>query len=66
MKIQMSCFLFDTGGVVKEYYRIRSVPATYIYNSEGKLIEFFRGSVKAEALYSHVMAIGKEAEWDMR
>lgn len=47
-------FLVDSGRQVKDFYRIRSVPATYLYNHDGELVEFFRGQIKAETLYSHI------------
>lgn len=50
-------FLVDTDSKVKEYYRIRSVPATHLYTSNGELVEFFRGLISAETLYSHILTI---------
>lgn len=47
-------FLIDSHGEVKEYFGIRSVPATYLYNSNGELVEFFRGQIKAETLFDLV------------
>lgn len=46
-------FLVDNNSTAKDYFGIRSVPATYLYNSEGEMINFFRGQIKAETLYSH-------------
>lgn len=55
-------FLVDSGSEVKEYYRIRSVPATYLYNPNGELVEFFRGQIRAETLYSHILTMRDQEE----
>lgn len=47
-------FLVDSMGEMRNYYRIRSVPATYLYDTNGQLIQFFRGQVKTETLYSQI------------
>lgn len=45
-------FYSDSNREVKGHYGIRSVPATYLYNTNGELVEFFRGQIKAETLYN--------------
>lgn len=47
-------FFSDFNREVKNHYGIRSVPATYLYNSDGELVDFFRGQIKGETLYSIV------------
>jgi peroxiredoxin len=51
-------FFYDHDQKVRGHFDVRGVPATYLYDSEGNLIEFFRGQVKAETLHSHLTAAG--------
>lgn len=53
-------FLVDINSTVKDHFGIRSVPATYLYNSEGEILEFFRGQIKAETLYTHFSVLEGE------
>lgn len=48
-------FLYDENRIIRDYFGIRSVPATYLYTKEGKLIQFYRGVVKTETLRSHFL-----------
>lgn len=38
-------FLNDREKLVKDFYSIRAVPAIYLYDRDGKLIQFYRGAV---------------------
>lgn len=38
-------FYLDYERQVKDFYAIRAVPAIYLYDREGKLIQFYRGAV---------------------
>jgi peroxiredoxin len=47
-------FLRDSKKKVKEFYGIKGVPATYLYNGDGELIQLFRGETKADLFYSRI------------
>ena len=47
-------FLRDAKKSVKEFYGIRRVPATYLYNEDGELIQLFKGETKADLLFSTI------------
>jgi peroxiredoxin len=47
-------FLRDPKKNVKEFYGIKGVPATYLYNGDGELIQLFKGATKADLLFSTI------------
>jgi peroxiredoxin len=53
-------FLVDSYGKVKEFYGIHSVPVTYIYYRDGKLVQLFKGQIRAEILYSQIISTERE------
>jgi len=57
MKVtQMPGLLFyqDHDRKVKDFYSIRAVPAIYLYDRDGKLIQFYRGAVGLEEIGSEL------------
>lgn len=44
-ELSVPLFYHDYERQVKDFYAIRAVPAIYLYDREGKLIQFFRGAV---------------------
>lgn len=47
-------FLRDAKKKVKKFYGIKGVPATYLYNKNGELIQLFKGETKADLLFSTI------------
>lgn len=47
-------FLYDENRTIRNYFGIRSVPASYIFTREGKLTQFYRGLVKTDVLRTHI------------
>ena len=52
-------FLVDSEKILRDFYGIRSVPATYIYDADGQLVEFFRGMISAETIYLQIVQLNE-------
>lgn len=55
-------FFIDSDRAIRDMYGIRSVPATYIYDADGQLVEFFRGKISAEILYSYMVQLNEDGK----
>lgn len=50
-------FLYDHERKLRDYFGVRSVPATYLYTEEGKLIRYYRGQVSVGELMAQLKVI---------
>lgn len=42
---------WDSDGLIREYFGVRAVPATFVYGTDSLLVNSFKGETKAELLY---------------
>lgn len=47
-------FMSDIYNEIQDYYRIKAVPETFLYNSKGKLIKNFKGATSVEKILEHM------------
>jgi peroxiredoxin len=47
-------YLDESGRVAAERYRLQAIPATVIYDPEGRRVREFQGGVSAEALWTYL------------
>ena len=50
-------FLYDYDRQVRDFYGIRSVPATYLYTEKGELIRYYRGQVSVGELIGQLQDV---------
>ena len=50
-------FLYDYDRQVRDFYGIRSVPATYLYTEKGELIRYYRGQVSVDELIGQLQDV---------